>query len=67
MASAKPNVREPFWELYDLEKDPREMNNVMGDPAYAEKASELLEKLIELREHYGDNRDGLDLHEAFER
>lgn len=67
VAGAKPNVREPFWELYDLEKDPREMNNVMGDPAYAEKASELLEKLIELREHYGDNRDGLDLHEAFER
>ena len=64
---AKPNVREPFWELYDLEKDPQEMSNVIGDPAYVEKASELLEKLIELREHYGDNRDSLDLPEAFDR
>ena len=67
MLGAKPNVREPFWELYDLENDPQEMSNVIGDPAYVEKASELLEKLIELREHYGDNRDSLDLQEAFER
>ena len=27
--------REPEWELFDLEKDPREMNNVADDPAYA--------------------------------
>ena len=37
---AKPNVREPFWELYDLEKDPQEINNVIGDPAYVKEASE---------------------------
>lgn len=64
---AKPNVREPFWELYDLVKDPQEMSNVIGDPAYIEKAWELLEKLIELREHNGDSRDRLDLQDAFER
>ena len=63
---AKPNVRDPFWELYDLEKDQQELDNVIADPARAEKASELLEKLIELRRRYGDNRDGLDLREAFE-
>ena len=63
---AKPNVREPFWELYDLDKDPKEMSNVIADPAYAETVSELLEKLIELRRRYGDNRDGLDLREAVE-
>ena len=24
------------WELYDLEKDPQEMKNIYGDPAYAD-------------------------------
>ena len=27
---------EPEWELFDLVKDPYELNNVVGDPAYAE-------------------------------
>lgn len=28
--------RPPEWELFDLDKDPHEMNNVYSDPAYAE-------------------------------
>ncbi len=24
------------WELYDLQKDPEELNNVYNDPAYAD-------------------------------
>ncbi len=43
------------WELYDLEKDPHEMNNVYEDPGYRETRDELKEKLIELRAYYKDN------------
>ena len=24
------------WEMYDLEKDPKEMSNIYNDPSYAE-------------------------------
>ncbi|MBI1901854.1 MAG: sulfatase [Planctomycetia bacterium] len=37
------------WELYDLEKDPREMKNVYGDPAYAAVQAELHNELERLR------------------
>ncbi|MEJ2704468.1 MAG: DUF4976 domain-containing protein, partial [Sedimentisphaerales bacterium] len=30
------------WELYDLQKDPKEMKNVLNDPAYANIVTELL-------------------------
>lgn len=43
------------WELYDLEKDPNEMNNVYDDPAYSEIREELTKRLKELREYYKDN------------
>ena len=42
------------WELYDLEKDPREMKNVLGDPAYADTVNELKAELKRLREKYKD-------------
>jgi len=43
------------WELYDLEKDPREMKNVLGDPAYADTVKELKAELKRLRQKYKDN------------
>jgi len=43
------------WELYDLEKDPKEMNNVFGDPAYTDIAKELKVELKRLREKYKDD------------
>lgn len=43
------------WELYDLEKDPKEMKNVYADPTYREVKEEMHKKLIELREKYGDS------------
>ena len=33
------------WELYDLRKDPKEMNNVYDDPQYAEVVKELKRQL----------------------
>ncbi|WP_318312738.1 sulfatase family protein [Flagellimonas crocea] len=43
------------WELYDLQKDPNELNNVYGQPAYAEIQKELHEQLKDLRAKYDDN------------
>lgn len=43
------------WELYDLEKDPNEMNSVYDDPEYAEVQSMMHQKLDELRSSYGDS------------
>jgi hypothetical protein len=45
------------WELYDLEKDPKEMKNVLGDPAYADIVTELKAELKRLREKYKDTID----------
>lgn len=33
------------WELYDLEKDPNELNNVYGKPAYAKVQNDLIKEL----------------------
>jgi arylsulfatase A-like enzyme len=44
----------PEWELFDLEKDPREMNNVYGDPAYADTVKELKAELRRLKEQLED-------------
>ena len=43
------------WELYDLKRDPREMNNVYGDPGYEEVAEMLKHKLDSLQEHLVDD------------
>ncbi|MEO1451503.1 MAG: sulfatase/phosphatase domain-containing protein, partial [Bacteroidota bacterium] len=38
------------WEFYDLEKDPEELHNRYGDPAYQELIQEMKTKLIRQRE-----------------
>ena len=43
------------WEMYNLEKDPMEMQNVYNDPAYADVQQMLHKKLEELRDYYGDS------------
>ncbi len=43
------------WELYDLEKDPRELDNVYGDPSYLDIRQELSEQLKEIQASYGDS------------
>ncbi|MBT3748009.1 MAG: DUF4976 domain-containing protein, partial [Bacteroidetes bacterium] len=46
------------WELYDLEKDPKEMMNVIDDPDYAKVLIEMQEELKKLQEEYGDSEEG---------
>ena len=43
------------WEMYDLETDPMEMQNIYDDPAYADTREMLHKRLEELREYYGDS------------
>ncbi len=57
---ARPNVRDPFWEFYDLKEDPHEVRNLYHDPGYRTEIDALKTRILELREEYGDDRDGLD-------
>ena len=49
------------WELFDLEKDPNEINNVFGSKEYMDTENKLKEQLTILRAEYGlpkiQNRD----------
>lgn len=45
------------WELYDLRKDPHEMNNSYADPAYAETVQQLKARLARLKQQVGDADD----------
>jgi arylsulfatase A-like enzyme len=45
------------WELYDLENDPKELNNVYNNPLYSETAGELKSKLNALQKKYGDSKE----------
>lgn len=51
---ARPTPTEPHWELYDLKKDPHEMNNVYADPSYADVVAQLKAELKQLKEKVGD-------------
>jgi arylsulfatase A-like enzyme len=42
------------FELYDLQADPGELNNLYGDPRYAELTQQLRERLRQLRLESGD-------------
>lgn len=44
----------PEWELYDLQSDPEELDNVWGDPAYAAVREELTAQLWSLQHELGD-------------
>ncbi|MFV1968020.1 MAG: sulfatase [Pirellulaceae bacterium] len=49
----EPDVDE--WELFDLEKDPHELNSVYADPEYASIVKRLQLELNRLRDHYQDD------------
>tara|TARA_R110002167_G_scaffold81706_4_gene223480 strand:- start:353 stop:859 length:507 start_codon:yes stop_codon:yes gene_type:complete len=44
----------PHWELYDLRKDPHEMQNVIADPAYQDVLEKLKGQLKKLKAQTGD-------------
>lgn len=46
-ADGKPDP--DYWELYDREKDPQELKNFAGDPAYADAVKELKAEVDRLR------------------
>jgi arylsulfatase A-like enzyme len=43
------------FELYDLEADPGERNNLWGEPAYSGLGKQLLDRIDELRNETGDH------------
>jgi arylsulfatase A-like enzyme len=47
----------PEWELFDLQKDPYEMNNVYNDPDYADEIKKLKIRLLELKKQFKDTDD----------
>ncbi len=44
----------PVWELFDLVKDPHELNNVYDDPAYRDNVENLKKELYRLKEEAAD-------------
>lgn len=53
-AGSIDDPRAPEWELFDLEKDPCEMNNVYAHPDYAEIVAALKLELRKLQEEVKD-------------
>lgn len=45
----------PGWELYDLRRDPHELNNVYDLPAYREVRDKLKARFAQLRREIGDD------------
>jgi len=43
-----------YYEFYDLQADPREMNNRIDDPAYRDEIARMKAELTRLRRQYGD-------------
>jgi arylsulfatase A-like enzyme len=54
MKGAREPSLTPEWELYDLKKDPAEMNNVYGDPRYKRVIKKLKMEILKQRHDLGD-------------
>ena len=52
--SVEDYLYRPREELYDLERDPNEVNNVAGDAEYAEVLADLRQKTLAFRERTSD-------------
>ena len=42
------------WEMYDMNKDPEEMNNIYGNPEYKETQDQMMQYLKSAQEEYKD-------------
>ncbi|HEX6133435.1 MAG TPA: sulfatase [Longimicrobiales bacterium] len=54
------------WELFDLDRDPNELNSVYDEPAYADVVASLERRLEELRREYAVPADDPVPHVPFE-
>jgi arylsulfatase A-like enzyme len=45
----------PAWEFYDLQKDPKELQNRYGNPAYKQEIERLKSQLLKLKKQVGDS------------
>ena len=43
------------WQLFDLQKDPEELNNLVNNKAYQTILSDMKKELIRLRDVYDDH------------
>jgi len=48
------DVQDPEWELFDLENDPCELNNVFHEPRYSQVVKGLRAELRQLQKKFGD-------------
>lgn len=48
------NSTTPEWEFFDLQKDPKELNNAYNNPEYKDIISEMKKELLRLRKKLGD-------------
>jgi hypothetical protein len=55
-----------YWELFDLSKDPMEMNNVYSDSKYSGVLEDLKKSLAELRTQYDDTEEAKGSGEKFD-
>ena len=55
---AEPNENTRFWDFYDLEKDPKELQNAYKDPMYKDIIMKMKDDLIKKREALGDTDKG---------
>lgn len=53
-SDAVDDPRTPEWELFDLEKDPCELNNVYHEASYAETVKDLMDELYQLKHKVKD-------------
>ena len=53
-SGSSPQDTPPEWELFDLQKDPHEMQSVYGDPAYASVTADLKAEMQRLQAKYKD-------------
>ena len=49
-----PGLIDDIYELYDLEADPGEMNNVINDPGYKSVKKQMKKELEKLKSKSGD-------------
>ncbi len=54
MKGANKGSLSPEWELYDLQNDPAEMNNIYKNPANKKLIAQLKKELLQLKEKYDD-------------